>query len=588
MMPFFMSPAALWGLLTISVLAAVYLFRRQARDVKVSSLMFFGRRQTPAEGGRKLTVPQAPFILLVEMAILILLVLAAANPRAITGEKLIPVILILDDSLSMGVNAPDSPRSAALRYIERVVFAAPSTRITMIRAGAQPEVIGRHDMTPAEASSMLAEWQCNSAGADLFKALRYVTESFTPDISVLVFTDHPPEKSPEGRMQWLSFGKPLSNVAITAVSRYSLGGADRCFVEFTSFAAESCRLEAEILLPDQKRLIESIDTMLKPGETRRVRFVIKDTAQAVQARIKNDPVSFDNTAWLMPIRRTPLTVAVDIGSKPLLQNVIRAIEASGLATVAGSSSQLLFTTRQTVPVDDSLWQFVFNVASQPAAFSGTVSLDKGHPLTAGLPPVRAAWAVDTSQKAEGQILMSAGNVPLLEVKGRPEQNLTAIFNYVPEYSDLHKSALWPALFYNLLAWRQQFSPGPSAFNFRSGSDIAVSLPPEVDRIEMLSEDGRPVAEAAGWRRQAVFSSPTPGLYRIKAGADSWQIAVNLCSAKESDLRTAANNGLPELPLPAETMLNFADVRWWFIVPALLLLILHQFLTTRRRSADAAF
>ncbi len=587
-MPFFMSPAALWGLLTISVLAAIYLFRRQARDVKVSSLMFFGRRQTPAEGGRKLTMPQTPFILLIEIAILVLLVLAAANPRAITGEKLIPVILILDDSLSMGVNEPDSPRTAALRYIESVVLAAPSTRITMIKAGNQPEVIGRHDMMPSEAASMLATWRCHASDADLFKALRYVTESFNADVSVLVFTDHQPEKSPEGRMQWLSFGKSLSNVAITAASRYALGGVDRCFVEFTSFASDPCRLEAEILLSDQNRLIETIDTMLEPGETRRLRFVVKDTGLAVQARIKNDPVSFDNIAWLLPIRRAPLTVAVDIDSKLLRPAITRAIEASGLAKVTGSSSQLLFTTRQAVSIDDSRWQFIFTIASQPAAFSGTVSLDKGHPLTAGLPPVRAAWAVDPALRAEGQILMSAGNVPLLEVQGKPEQNLTAIFNYTPEYSDLHKSALWPALFYNLLAWRQQFSPGPAAFNFRSGAEISVALPPEVERVEMLSEEGRPVAEVAGWRRQAVFSSPPPGLYEIRAGAASWQIAVNLCSAKESDLRTAATNGLPELPLPAETMLNFADVRWWFIVPALLLLILHQFLTMHRRPADASF
>ncbi|GAB1353966.1 hypothetical protein MASR1M12_27040 [Erysipelotrichia bacterium] len=587
-MPFFMSPAALWGLLAISALAAVYLFRRQARDVKVSSLMFFGRRQTPAEGGRRLTVPQTPFILLVEIAILILLVLAAANPRAITGEKLIPVILILDDSLSMGVNAPDSPKAAALKYIERVVFAAPSTRITMIKAGAQPEVIGRHDMTPAEAATMLAEWRCHAADADLFKALRYVTESFASDVSVLVFTDRPAEKNPEGRMQWLSFGRPLSNVAITAASRYALGAADRCFIEFTSFAAEPCRLEAEILVPEQNRLIESIDTMLQPGETRRVRFVINETALAVQANIKNDPVTFDNVAWLLPIRRVPLDVAVDLGSKLLQQTVTRAIEASGLAKVTGSSSQLLFTSRLAATADDSLWQFVFKVASQPAAFSGSVSLDKIHPLTAGLPPVRAAWAVDSAVRAEGQVLMSAGTVPLLEVQGRPEQNLTAVFNYTPEYSDLHKSALWPALFYNLLAWRQQFSPGPAAFNFRSGSDIAVSLPPEVERAEILSEDGSSVAEAVGWRRQAVFPGLPPGLYQVRAGAASWRIAVNLCSAKESDLRAAGASGLPELPLPAETMLNFADVRWWFIVPALLLLALHQFLTMHRRSADAAF
>ena len=51
-MPIFMSPLAFWGLLALAAVTAIYLFRRQSRNIRVSSLMFWSHVKVPAEGGR--------------------------------------------------------------------------------------------------------------------------------------------------------------------------------------------------------------------------------------------------------------------------------------------------------------------------------------------------------------------------------------------------------------------------------------------------------------------------------------------------------------------------------------------------------
>ncbi len=583
-----MSPAAFWGLLTTLVLAGIYFFRRQSKTVKVSSLMFFTRIRHSAEGGRRLTRLQTPLILLLEIVVLILLVLAAANPRVISGEKLISVVLILDDSLSMNVNDPESPRKAAINYLEDSFFSRAAYRFTLIRTGTHPEIIGRHDMAGNEAAMLIENWRCTSPAADIFMALRYVAESLSPDAQVFVITDQPAAEKQQGKAGWLSFGSSLPNQAITAASRYALGDVDRCFVEFTSFASQPARLDAEILLPESGAVIERISETMLPRATRRLRFVLKDTAARVMIRINNDPVTFDNIAWLLPVRPAPVEVEVHLASEYRRRFVEKALASTGLARVVASSSQLLVADEMSSFSAEGLWRFHLHVASQPAGFSGTVAIDREHPLMAGIPGVKAAWAIDPGFIAPGMPLMTGADIPLLAVSGEPWENLLITLNLSPEYSDLQKSPAWPVLFWNLLNWRQQHNPGPIVANFRSGSNIEMALPPETSTAALYDPAGRKIEDAAIWRNRAVFQSSSIGLFEIRAGIASWPVAINLCSPAESDLTVADHAPPPSMPLSGNAMHRLADVRWWFLLPALLLMVMHLWLASFRRSANAAY
>ena len=54
------------------------------------------------------------------------------------------------------------------------------------------------------------------------------------------------------------------------------------------------------------------------------------------------------------------------------------------------------------------------------------------------------------------------------------------------------------------------------------------------------------------------------------------------SREESSFLKLKSNDLPDNILPESTMKNFISVRWWFVVTALILIALHQWLVTIMR------
>jgi len=581
-MPIFMSPLAFWGILALAAVAAIYLFRRQSRNIRVSSLMFWSHVKVPAEGGRKITWLQIPLVLVLELLILALLVLAAATPRAVTGEQLVPVALILDDSLSMSAGSGETARSRALAWLEKNILARGFIRLTMVRAGVEPEIIGRTDLKTAEASHLIGGWRCRSPHADLNAALRNVSEICSPDTRVLVISDRTTQQTLADNISWLSFGQPLANIAITTANRYALGDVDRCFFEFMNFATAPARLDAQIVNAANGAVLEQLDFELGARAHRRVRLTIKDTTAEVRAVIRNDGIEYDNQAWLLPVRPEPVKVELASLSARLRPLIERTLNSSGLASIVASGSQLAFYED---PVDITAvagrWNFVVHNASQPVTVRGSVAVDKNHPLLGGLPKVMAAWAFDRNFSVAGQPLMSVAGVPLLIAAGDIHDDRNIYLNLTADRSNLHTTAVWPVFFWNLLNWRQQANPGPARFNYHSGMEVIVNLPVGIKSLKVTSPAGRAI-EVPVWRRIAGFAVSEPGIYSLQADEMSWQIAVNLNSVEESDL-TSLNTSLTDIDLASgDASRYFSDVRWWFIVPALLLLILHQWLLRQGR------
>lgn len=581
-MPVFLNPMALWGATLALVLAAIYFFRRQSHTVKVSSLMFWSKFRVPADGGRRLTSLQTPLVMLIEMLILLLLVLAAANPGVISGEKFVPLVLILDDSFSMRANDEQSARNTAIKFIHDNIFARGIYRISMVRAGAQPEFIGRHDMSSTEAGMLLENWRCNASSADLKAAIRHVHESLSPGSNIVVVTDAVPEYAPAHGTAWLAFGKPLSNLAVTAANRYAMGDLDRCFFEFSNFASEPARLIAEISLPESSTIIEKIDTTLPPRSQRRVRISLRDCAALVKAEIKNDPVKFDNLAWLLPVRRRPVEVELDIKTENMKRLVKHSVEASGLGVIVASSAEIVFHENVKLSHNhNGIWHFNFHNASQPVLLRGNVAIDKTHPLCLGLPQARAAWAFDSKFAEKGRPLLSLANISLLTFSESADESYNFYFNFSPDFSNLQNTPIWPVLFWNLLNWRQQSNPGPESFNCRSGTQVGVSIPAGNSSLLLVKPNGKTSSLRVS-RGRSLFSADEPGLYRLETTDASWFVAVNLSSPHESDLTVCSTSAASNVLDPGDIAKYFADARWWFIVPALLLMVLHHWLIGRKR------
>lgn len=579
-MPFFMNPLAFYAGSALLVLGGIYLFRRQSRDVKVSTLMFWSYVKTPAEGGRKITVSQTPLILLLELLILTLFVIAAADPRAIIGEELMPLVVILDDSFSMAAGSGESPKDRAMAYLEKEILSKDVYRISLIRAGVHPEFIGRRDMIAGEAEQLIANWRCVSPISDLDEAIKLAAESFDPGTRILVITDTKPSSEIAENISWNGFGQPLKNLAITSVSRYSLGRVDRCFIEFSNLSFAPAELKAEILDITTGNLIEKLSFKMSPNSVRRVRFSLKSHSSVVTAEIKNDPIAFDNKIWLMPVRKSPVKVMLADLPDSLRKLMNKTLASAENAFETGENPDIVFSTNEKSSGNLHAWDFSFDVASQPVLARGLVTMDRNHKVCEGLPETRGAWAINPAKSLQGYPLLAVGNTTLLSLKSNLGRK-HFFMNFIPEYSNVQQTSFWPVLFWNIFSWRQSLNPGPADFNFRSGMEISVNAPAGIDEIAVRYPAGK-VEKYPVWEGTCAFWGEETGLYSVSSPNASWTVAVNLVSREESNL--ADRTGFrPDLEKKYEELIKHSsDVRWWFIVPALLLLLWHQWLINRRR------
>jgi len=108
MIPLLTYPLALIAAVAIPALVAVYFFRSRFRSHQVSSLMLWQRARQPHEGGARLQRFTLPITFIIETIVVILLVVAASDPRLAAGLSRKPLIVVLDARRPRRRNAADA------------------------------------------------------------------------------------------------------------------------------------------------------------------------------------------------------------------------------------------------------------------------------------------------------------------------------------------------------------------------------------------------------------------------------------------------------------------------------------------------
>ncbi len=550
--------------------------------------MFFAKSKSTAEGGQKINKLQLPLIFFIEFLILLFFILAIANPMSLQKGQLIPITVVLDDSISMIAGGQGfSPRSQAARFLEEQLFSEKMYRITMVKAGRVPTIIGKRDMAGIEAVKTLQNWECHSASTDINEAVAHGINVSSEDAVVIVVTDHPKADSGNENIKWLSFGKPLENMAITAAHRSASGRVDRCFFEFSNFSDQPKELDAEIVDMSSGNLIERVSGKIEAGSSRRAILKISDQRAPIKAVIKNDAVDYDNEAVLLPVIKDKVKVAIKLSDSNLANAVKKAVKATELSVITDSEPDLLICDNTyTANLQPQLVKMVIFNASEPAYIRNIAVNGGEHQITADLPEVDAMWAVDTAIKPRGEILVAGGQIPLIWLENDKSYS-TVGMNFSYANSNLHQSNFWPVLFYNVVDWTSQKLAGPSNSNFRSGSRIEIYTDKALDNVSITNKVQKDKVEQCSVQNgRAVYVAGESGLYEISAGDKSYNISINLCSYEESDLTKAAYDVKLSDIVSDENMSHFENVKWWFIILAFILMLVHQWLISKGRSGYA--
>ena len=588
-MPIFTNSSAIWGTLIFLGLIAIYIYKRRSRNIVVSSIMFFAKSKSTAEGGQKLHKLQTPLLFFIELMIFLFIILAIADPMSLQNGQLVPVTVVLDDSLSMTAGGEDSPQKLGIKYLENNIFSQSLYRITLIKSGVKSRIMVRRDMTPVEAENLLRNWTCESNTSNLMESVSQALEMSDEDGIVIVLTDHINSKQTSNAVKWVSFGKPLDNFGITGANRINNGNNDRCFFEFTNFSNTEKELNAEIQDITNNSILEKVTGKIGAKSSRRLILKVRNQDAVLKAVIKNDNVSYDNEAVLLPVKREKLRVKLLFGDKFVENIVKKAVLSTEMAKISSEKAQVIISDRLIKGDEYVLTQLVIPNATETYYLSKYIAADKEHVLTSDLNIENAAWAVNPNFKRNGKTLLAAGELPLLCLNEESDIWATVYFNCCLKKSNIYQTTFWPVFFYNFLDWSSHRQEGPIYYNYRSGSKIEVCVDNNTSSLFIQNEsDKNEPIESIAKNNKAIFNASKPGLYTIfdKDKNKNYKVSVNLCSYEESDLSEASSsNELPQI-ITNDSMFHFESVKWWFILIAFILLLIHQWLISKRRSGYA--
>jgi hypothetical protein len=377
------APLALIGLFAVPALVLIYLLRQRHRRQLVSSLFLWQSLELRTAGGRQLRRLERSALLLLELLAVFLLVLAAARPWLPSRTSATVVAVVLDNSFSMLAGVTSTPRDRATAAIGRELAIWPVRQALWLRAGTTAEVLTESagGAIPEEVS---ARWPCTAPAARLEEAIALALEVSGPRSRVLVVSDRPPE-DPEalgGRVRWLAFGEPASNLAVVAAQRSPGEAGDHCLLEVANLARDG--LERRFDLGVAPGPPSSIPLTIPAGSRQVVRFTLPPGAGSVACRLPDDALGIDNEIELPPPVRPLVRVANELGglgAGPLLQ---QAVDASGLAVTARGQADLVLSDRSDRTPTGDEWVVQVLAEADGVPYVGPLVLQRSHPLCEGL------------------------------------------------------------------------------------------------------------------------------------------------------------------------------------------------------------
>ena len=584
MFPFLTYPLALLALASVPTLAGIYVLRNRFRRRQVSSLMLWRFNIQSKEGGVKVHRIQFPLVFFLELLALVLLVTAATGPRWQLPLTARPLIVVLDDSISMrAVRQGRSARDQAMAFLRERLTAAPPPSIRFILAGTKEQLLGASLKSWSEAEALLAQWNCWAAAAAINPSITLAAEMGNQQANIMVISDHPPaDPSLAGnRLEWHSFGASIPNLAFVNASRSAYLENDRCLLEVANYS--DANTTAKILLRSGTNQLSATELSIGPWARQKFVFQVPSSTPLLEASIATDALVEDNVVQLLPPLRPRVRVQVAMTNEALGGLLTRTLEATGLRAPTSDDPELVIHSSPALPAGSNAWSLRWMIPADATAYTGPFVIDTAHPLAQGLGLQGVVWAGAPTTNIPGYLpVILAGNIPLLSEREDAIGRHHLVLNLSPDLSTIAGLPDWPAIFWNLLDWRASRKPGLAEANARLGSDLLLRTTGEP--VEIRRPDGT-IRSFPQPGRELLIQTPLPGLYSVTMGTTKLAFAVNTLAANESDLAGCKTATWGEFKDDQQRRFEYASVLWIFVLAALATLVGHLFLVTSKRGAS---
>lgn len=547
-------PWALFGLVSLPLLVALYFLRRRSRPLTVPSLLLWRHLDSEKAAGRRRERLQRSRFLPLEILILLLLMLAAAGPWWMRDTDRRPLYVVLDDSFSMLAGGDGSARRLGVDALQDLLAEGRHEPVHWILAGHRARRLdGGED---GDNTSVPAQWRGSDARSSLQEAIALAVDLGEPKDHILVVTDHPPARPPEDpRVRWWALGEPRDNVALVGLSRRPAGEVDHLLVEVSHFGSRPIETTLDLTMLPPETLAdgalgsvssERMNLRLGPGEAQRHRLEVSPR-MAVDLVLAADDLEIDNRGISLPNRRRPVTVALDLADGELRQLMEKTLVATGDGATRVDGAADLTLTERRLPLQradvDSPWIVSLTAPEGKARpFVGPFIVDTEDPLTEGLALEGVIWSADEGLTVDAlptfaKPLISAGEVPLWIDYGTVDDRRQLSLRWHGKASNLQRTPNWPILWWNLLDGCRAQRPGVHPVNGRLGSPMTWRLAPgeESEAAVLRLPNGEERRLQPGVTEVDGLEA---GLHRLRVGERDERFVVNPLAAAESDLRRA--------------------------------------------------
>jgi hypothetical protein len=539
---------------------------------------------------------QLPFLIILELLVLLLLTIAASQPMFRMESMGKPTIIILDASYSMNAETGgETTQKRAVRDLHRMFTAQLGSQpigypIQFIIAGAKPQLLFGRAKNAAEARNILESWSCDFPTADLETAISLAANISIPETKILVVTDHLPNgEIAEGRVLWKSYGNRLDNMAIINVNRVFQDNKDRLLLEIANLGEKAQLLRMSIIETQNQRLLfQPENRTLEAGQTHLIRTVIPQDIGAIEVRLDKDVLAIDNRLTILPPNRRPVRVQLGLLPDDFSEKIKKAIEVSGIAVLVQERPEIVFGLQgsELQSLEKTTW-FVSIISETDTAkikpFIGPFVVDHSSPLTAGLSLQGIVWSADDTQEMRGVPIISAGTVPLFTEQRQRNGSRILTLQINDQHSTLTTEPAFPILIWNILKYRTSQVVGITENNLKLGTE-AEFFPAQGDEtIEIKPPQGETKTVVSVSGNPVKIPAELTGVFRVKSFSGTYEFAVGTLSAEESNLlnlKTATiGNWFDEETLRTE----FQPFAWLLLLTTLIVITVHHWFISAQKN-----
>jgi hypothetical protein len=604
------------------------MLRMRSRKLIVSSLLLWIDQRTTDTGGRVWQKIRTPLAFFVELLVLLLLVLAAANPLW-PREGTLPIVVVLDNSYSMQAVHKDDDSQTTQDLARRrlaTLLENESLNAQIVLAGRHPLLLSERFNTAKSLDQLEPYWKCIEPAADLDAAITLARQVGGLGTRVLVITDQVSQekvkpddetinltpdqettedtKTPEAdskekettekkpdekkepqkteptlqeQVRWVSVGRDLPNLAIVSAVRRDAAnenGQGRAIVEVANLSHNPITSQMFVRL-GERQLDQPLS--VKPGEIHRFTVPITNSHDDLELTLPTDALELDNRAILLPESVAQIRAKVSVKDKDLRKDLLRALRATGRVKIVENHPQIRFSDTRLKP-RNGCWDVFLLSEKDQESILGPFVLEKTSELLEGVTLKGIVMCQSKKLAMPGRPLVASDSATLVSLDILPDESQRLYLQYSPGKTTLLDSVDFPILVWNLLRWREGGLPERCRSNVRLGEAIRLRLKKGRQHVEQVTP-AKNIVPLKIFDDAAIFTCDTPGRYEIVLDkgtnvAHQLPLSSNILFRDESDLRGHYSGEWGKWKVTDATRSDYFGVIIPLLLIALLLWVLH--------------